>query len=367
MTDISAGHETTAHPNTGHPATGHPDTGYQASGHQASWHQATEHQTVDTYRRFAAQKARGRSPLYELLANRVAHDQELIDFLDKLPAEKRQPNLLLAAVRYLAGLQSSYEDFRSAVLDRRDDVAATMLARRTQTNEPARCATMLPALAALPQPVALLEVGASAGLCLFPDRYTYDYGVARIDGFRGAPVLSCRCLGPVLPPLPQGPIDVVWRRGIDLNPLDVNDDDDVRWLTCLVWPGEGDRAERLAAAVTVARSDPPRLVRGDLLDRLDETAADAPRDATLVVLHSSVLGYVSRDQRRMFAQAVDGLGAEWIAQETPRVMADLATYSAPLPPPDANPWCYVLTRGGRDALAYADAHGTWIRWIAARG
>ena len=50
-----------------------------------------------------------------------------------------------------------------------------MLERRTQTNEPARCALMLPLLAALPQPLALLEVGASAGLCLLPDRYGYDY------------------------------------------------------------------------------------------------------------------------------------------------------------------------------------------------
>ncbi|MGV4926084.1 DUF2332 domain-containing protein [Streptomyces sp. BHT-5-2] len=30
---------------------------------------------------------------------------------------------------------------------------------------------MLPVLAALPQPLALIGVGASAGLCLYPDRY----------------------------------------------------------------------------------------------------------------------------------------------------------------------------------------------------
>ena len=60
----------------------------------------------------------------------------------------------------------------------------------------------------------------------------------------------------------------VWRAGIDLNPLDVADPDDVHWLSCLVWPGEGDRAERLAAAIELARQDPPPLVRGDLVDRL---------------------------------------------------------------------------------------------------
>jgi hypothetical protein len=40
------------------------------------------------------------------------------------------------------------------------------------------------------------------------------------------------------------------------------DPDDVHWLSCLVWPGEGDRAERLAAAIDLAGRDPPPIVRG---------------------------------------------------------------------------------------------------------
>jgi hypothetical protein len=50
-----------------------------------------------------------------------------------------------------------------------------ILARRTQTNEAARCAVLLPALAQLPQPLALIDAGASAGLTLLADRYSYDY------------------------------------------------------------------------------------------------------------------------------------------------------------------------------------------------
>ena len=44
-----------------------------------------------------------------------------------------------------------------------------MRARRTQTNEPARCAVLLPALAQLPEPLALVDVGASAGLTMLFD------------------------------------------------------------------------------------------------------------------------------------------------------------------------------------------------------
>jgi len=320
-----------------------------------------EHGTAENYRRFAAYEARGRSPLYEQLADGVADDPELLAFLADLPQEKHQPNLLLAAVRYLAGVQPGYEAFRAVVLDRRAEVSAMMLARRTQTNEPARCATLLPALASLRQPLALLEVGASAGLCLLPDRYGYDYGTCRIDGQPGAPVLACRCMGPV--PLPRRPVDVAWRAGIDINPLDVTDPDDVHWLSCLVWPGEGDRAERLAAAIDLARRDPPRLIRGDLAERLAETAAGAPKEATLVVFHSAVLAYVSPGRRAEFGRAVTALGAVWLAQEDPQVLSGLPGFPRTLPAPEPGPTSFLLTRGGREALAYADGHGTWIRWL----
>lgn len=334
----------------------------------ASMSGQAEQQTAEEYREFSVHEAGGRSPLYVQLGQGVADDPEVLGFLAGLPPAKRQPQLLLAAVRYLAGVQASYAGFRAVVLDNQAELAAIMLARRVQTNEPARCATLLPALAMLPQPLALLEVGASAGLCLQPDRYGYDYGTRRIGGQPGAPLLSCRCLGPV--PLPDQPVEVAWRAGIDVNPLDVTDPDDVRWLSCLVWPGEGDRAARLAAAIEVARRDPPRVVRGDLLDRLASTAAGAPPGATLVVFHSSVLAYVTPAERQAFARAVIGLDAVWLAQESPAVMSSSVPGFVPAPPTSPAPFtappggmAYVLTRNGRDALAYADGHGSWLSWL----
>jgi hypothetical protein len=317
--------------------------------------------TAENYRRFAALEARGRSALYAELATAVAGDPALLGFLEGLPPDKRQPNLLFAAVRYLAGLQPGYSAFRITVLHRRDEVAAIMLARRTQTNEPARCATLLPALSLLPPPLALLEVGASAGLCLLPDRYGYRYGRHRIDGWPGAPVFRCQPRGPV--PLPGRAPQVVWRAGIDLNPLDVADPDDVQWLSCLVWPGEGDRAERLAAAIELARRDPPHLVRGDLVDRLAETAAGAPPEATLVVFHSAVLGYLTPSRRAEFAAAVSDLEAVWLSSESPTVLSGLPGAPRQLPAPDPGPAPALLTRDGRKPLAYVDGHGAWIRWF----
>ena len=118
----------------------------------------------------AETELRGVSPTYERLCLAVADDAEIVTLLDTLPRVKRQPNLLLGAARILdAPLDDA--TFRAWVVANWRELSGEMLARRTQTNEPGRLATLLPALAQLPEPLALVEVGASAGLCLFPDRY----------------------------------------------------------------------------------------------------------------------------------------------------------------------------------------------------
>jgi hypothetical protein len=302
------------------------------------------------YRRFAAREAR-RSPLYAEWAAGVAGDAEILGWLSGLPQGKRQPNLLFASVRLLAGTPDGFPAFREVLRTRRAEVEAVVLARRTQTNEPARCALLLPVLAALPQPLALLEVGASAGLCLLPDRYAYDYGVHRLGD--GSPVLRCRPSGPV--PLPARLPEVAWRAGLDLAPVDVTDAEQTAWLEALVWPGEGDRLETLRAALDVARADPPRVIEGDLTTSdLPDLAAEAPRDATLVVFHTAVLAYVPREGRAAFRASVEALDAVWIANEAPHL---LGVDAANVPPS-----LFVLARDG-EPVAWTDGHGASLTWL----
>jgi len=141
--------------------------------------------TAENYRRFARLEAAGRSPAYEALANAVAGNEMILAFLGSLVAAKRQPNMLFAAVRYLLGAPPGPHS-HALVAERPSELAQVMNNRRTQTNEAARCAVLLPALAALPQPLALLEVGAAAGLTLLPDMYSYDYDGHRIARSRSA-------------------------------------------------------------------------------------------------------------------------------------------------------------------------------------
>lgn len=99
---------------------------------------------------FAEHEAAGRSPLYEEIGWGVAGDSVLLRSLCDLPGAKRQPQLLLAAVKLVCGLAEDWAQFRSVYFQRRDEIHAVMRSRRTQTNEPARCAILLPVLAQLP-------------------------------------------------------------------------------------------------------------------------------------------------------------------------------------------------------------------------
>jgi hypothetical protein len=313
--------------------------------------------TATRYRLMAERELRGISPSYEQLCLGVTADDAVLARLDELPPPKRQPNLLLGAVRFLGGPVTSYAEFRDWVLAQWPRLAATMQERRTQTNEPRRCATLLPVLAALPQPLALLEVGPSAGLCLYPDRYAYRYaGPSRVHEVGSSAVqLSCTVTGSV--PLPEAVPRVVWRAGLDLNPLDVRDAEDVRWLEALIWPEQSERFDILRGAVEIARADPPNLVAGDLLADLPALAASAPSAATLVVFHSAVLAYVDAAGRAAFADTVAELDAVWISNEAPGVVPGTAVDTG-------GTSRFVLARDGVP-LALTGPHGHTIDWLAA--
>jgi hypothetical protein len=301
---------------------------------------------AENYRRFGREVA-GKSPLYGALTKGVAEDPELIAFLERRPPRQRQPNLLLAAVRLLKGVPADFASFKAAVLENREAIEHILETRRTQTNEPNRCAALMPLLARLPQPLALLEVGASAGLCLLPDRYAYDYGSHRVG--EADVVFPCRPEGDV--PLPRALPQVAWRAGIDLAPVDLTDPDAVAWLEALVWPEETDRLERLRAAIAIARRDPPRIVAGDLVELLPDVTAEAPRDATLVVFHTAVLAYLATDRREELGRRAGRLGATWIACEAPGVIPALGEADRG----------FLIGVDGRRA-ATCDSHGRWLRW-----
>ena len=318
---------------------------------------------VDQYASFAHDASD--SPCLTDWAQRVAGDAEVIAWVEALPGLKRQPNLVFAAARWHGvPAPGPYAALRDALLGDDGAIRATILSRATQTNEVGRLATLLPAFALLADggPIALLEAGASAGLNLYPDRWGYAWTTADAVVEIGAePRLRCDVSGPA--PLPTASPRVAWRGGIDLNPLDVRDEDAMAWLETLVWPEDEPRRAQLRHAVEVARADPPRIDRGDLLTGLADLAAEAAAYAPVVVFHSAVVAYLTDEDRVRFDDLMRGLVADrichWVSNEAPEVLPDV---TATLPEPVDVP-SFVLGIDGR-AVALTHGHGRTLDWLA---
>ena len=321
------------------------------------------------YRDFAAYAA-GDSETFRDWSTRVADDAEVHAWLATLPPIKRQPNLVFAAARFHGvPAPASYDVLRAALLADDGTIRATILARATQTNEVGRLATLLPAFARLVEdrPLALLEVGASAGLCLYPDRWAYEWttdaGVVRLGEPDADPasVLACRAKGDV--PLPGALPQVAWRGGLDLNPLDVSDPDDMTWLTTLVWPEHDDRRARLRHAIGVAAADPPEVRRGDLLTDLPALVDQATAHGDVVVFHSAVVAYLEPEDRLTFDATMRELvragRCHWVSNEGKNVLPSV-TGTGPAIPADKQ--TFVLGVDGV-AVAHTHGHGRSMRWV----
>ena len=290
----------------------------------------SDDRTAAWYERFATGEARGQSAIYEDWATGVATDEDVLVLLRTLPRPKQQPNLVFAASRLFGAPEGTFAEWKNWLLANWSTVETGVATRSTQTNEPRRCAALLPFLAELPGPLALLEVGAAAGLCLYPDRYSYRYDdgapLHPLDG-ESSVLLECATDGSV--PIPTALPEVVWRGGIDLAPLALDNADDMTWLETLIWPEQHERRARIRAAIAIARTDPPRIIAGDANDDLARLVDEVPDDATLVILHSGVLVYLSADDRHRFADRVRRLDATWISNEPQGVVPNVQPAGTP--------------------------------------
>jgi hypothetical protein len=311
------------------------------------------------FREFALLEALGNSPLYHRRALDISVDAEVLALIAQLPTDKQQPNLILASARMHGATAVPYSAFRDQLRENWSAISATARRRRTQTNEAGRAATLLPVLARLPGPLSLIEVGASAGLCLYPDRFSYRYDTDELDPPDGPSpvVLTCTTTGAV--PIPDRLPLVVHRAGVDLHPLDAGNRDDRQWLSALVWPGQDERLSRLRSACVIAAADPPTIVTGDLNEQVAELVHAAPRDSTVVVFHSAVLTYLSPRARAEFRATVRDLPCHWISQEGTGVLGSLADR---LPPREDMAARLVLALDD-EPLAFAGPHGQSLDWF----
>ena len=231
----------------------------------------------------------------------------------------------------------------------------TWLEQPPQTNEVRRSAALLAGAAWVQNkaglPLALSELGASAGLNLHFDEYHMAMGVGEPE----SPVtLTPDWEGPVPA---AGPVSVVDRAGVDLNPLDPSDPDQALRLLAYLWPDQPRRAALTRAAIAIARTRPDQ---GDAAGWLEARLADPRPGAVHMVYHTIAWQYFPTETANRCRAALALAGAR-------------ATHDAPLAhlameadggKEGAALRVRVWPTGRETQLARVDVHGRWIRWLA---
>jgi hypothetical protein len=335
------------------------------------------------FERFARRECQV-SPLYERLSRGIACDPEILSIAAHARAGQPLPNLFLAAVHYLllkgiehpltafyaalapvtAEVGDPYPSFRAFCLEHTAEIQRLITARLVQTNEVRRCGCLLPAFGlvarkAQGRPLALVEIGASAGLNLLWDHYGYDYGEYGRYGMVDSTVqISCTVRGSEPPPLPLVLPTVAMRVGLDLNPIDIRDPDAALWLRALIWPDEAGRTDLLQRALHVAQQEPPELIGGNALNLLARVMARIADDQVVCVFHTHTLNQFSQEDRAQLSSLLAEqasrrdlyqIGIEWLGREHPCL--DLVSF--------------VPGAHSRVHLAYCGSHGEWLEWLPA--
>jgi hypothetical protein len=327
------------------------------------------------FERFGDEARAYAGPLYEALSHQIAHDEEVLA-IARHGWRPPVPNLLFASVHFLLAdspdhplarfygslseharpASEAYPHFRHFVLANRAPLITLLETRITQTNEVGRCSSLLPALTVIHQtaegrPLALVDVGCSAGLHLIWDRYFYDYGGV-CAGDAVSPVkITCELRGNVMPPLGERFPECRFRLGIDLQPIDLADATERRWFESLIWPEHFRRRQRARAAISEFLRHSPRVVKGDATRVLGRYLEEVPVDACLVVYNSASLcqgGSVEEDAVKSVLTACSARRRiEWLYCEREAVLLRTLFDT------------HMVERH----LANKDGHGRWLEWL----
>jgi hypothetical protein len=314
----------------------------------------------------------------------VAEDPEILDLATLSPSGQPPPNLLFGSVHYLLltganhrlkdyypdlspsarSAPTAYDAFRDFCLEHREELRRLISTRLVQTNVVRRSVCLLPAFAAVStlggdRPLAQIEIGASAGLNLLWEHYLYEYDSGVTWGSPASPVhLSTDLRGEVVLPTIPATLRAAWTVGVDLNPVDLEDDDAVMWLRALVWPENVEQQDQLLAAIQVAKEHRPRLLKGDGSELLPELLLGAPPLATLCVFATHTL----------YQFPVEALSTLLKTMQSYSVSRPVYFVSMEQTGGPHSELKLTLYEGGTSKIAHlanCNPHGRWLEWLQA--
>jgi hypothetical protein len=293
---------------------------------------------VDAIRRQAASSRTIGSPLYGSLLDGLAGDYlaggvtfELLHGISDRPTHDAVPLRYLATAHRLAltgrapGLAAAYdscggswggqdltETFLRTVHEHRDEFIAG-LRRNVQTNEVARSAVLASGFSLIIRrhrlPLALFEVGSSAGLLSRWMHYRFDTGTTA-RGPTNSPLTFDGSWWRTPPPRLDPTINVAAVHASDIAPIDLTSQAGREQMLSFLWPDQRDRRERLQAALAVAAEHPLTVEQADAAEWVagQLSAGLAARTAT-VVFHAIVWQYLPAATRDGMRDSLRRAGA----------------------------------------------------------
>ncbi len=277
------------------------------------------------FKRFAEQEAKGSSPLYEYWSLNIAQDIELLTLIQFIPSNQPRPNLFFAAVQYLAcenqhQLACYYKNVTSSEFaqsfihlkdfcqQHRGPLQDIFQMKLVQTNELNRAAYLYPIFsyiqAKTQKLLSLIEIGTSAGLLLNLDQYRYEIEEAVTKQFYGNEKSKLHIVaknnGESIRELSTLNIDQ--RIGIDLNIVDLQKDEDFRWMQALIWPEHKMRKQQLENVQEVNRNVRKTLLEGDFLTLIPTIMEQQDHTRQLIIFHTHVANQFSNELKQQLLQ-----------------------------------------------------------------
>lgn len=206
-------------------------------------------------------------------------------------------------------------------------------------------------------PLALFELGASAGLNLCFDHYRYELGNATWGNPDAAVVVRSSWQGDT-PPL-NASLVVIHRAGCDSNPLDPGKPEDRERLLSYIWPDQRERLSLTEKALEKASAAPWRIERADAAAWVENTlAAHTTQDQTRVLFNTIFWRYLPQETKQRIKRSVDRL-AKQATQHSPLAWLRIEDGENP---EGADIRLSIWPDGQDRYLGLADFHGRWVKW-----
>jgi hypothetical protein len=327
---------------------------------------------------FSEKECKNTSKLYEFLSLKIATDNELLEICLNSRNNQPIPNLLFGAVHYLLlkgkehklkeyypsivveakPFNESFDYFKDFCLIHKNKIISILETKLVQTNEVRRCAYLYPAFSFIfeetKKPLALIEIGTSAGLQLLWDKYSYSYNTDEVVGDKSSKLnITSEIIGGITPFLHLTPPPITTRIGIDLNTVDLNDYEEYLWQKSLIWPEHKERLKMFESAANYIKDYPVQLIEGDGVTLLSEIVKNVPKDSIVCIFHTHVANQMPLEIKKSLLSNIESIGLE---RDVFHIYNNIQDRNLHLD-------YYLNGVEHKQTIAETDGHGRWFKWL----